>query len=75
MNSGSVPSASSTAVQGGKDRAGRPGQQQPVGITMPWNRPKIIGDGESLPEWKIHCLCSEQSLLSPRGVHIAGGWF
>ncbi|KAG0465426.1 hypothetical protein HPP92_019590 [Vanilla planifolia] len=36
------------------------------------------GNRETLPEWKLHCLCSEQSLLSPTirgGLQGGGSWF
>ncbi|KAL0924074.1 hypothetical protein M5K25_004879 [Dendrobium thyrsiflorum] len=81
MSSGGISSAASAAATlQTKDRANHPSPQQPARFLMPWNRPRTAatGDGDALPEWKLHCLCAEQSLLSPTirgGLHISGGWF
>ncbi|KAK8969904.1 hypothetical protein KSP40_PGU017370 [Platanthera guangdongensis] len=77
--SAAASSAASAAVQS-KEGSGHPSSQKPAGFGMLWNRPRntLASDGDSLPEWKLNCLCSEQGLLSPTvkgGVHIGGGWF
>ncbi|KAI0524223.1 hypothetical protein KFK09_003587 [Dendrobium nobile] len=77
MSSGGISSSASapSAVQA-KERSKNPGPQQPARLTMPWNRPRptSAGDGESLPEWKLNCLCADQTILSPT---MRGGlaWF
>ncbi|KAL0924078.1 hypothetical protein M5K25_004883 [Dendrobium thyrsiflorum] len=49
-----------------KERASHPSPQQPARFLMPWNRPRTAAaGGDALPEWKLHCLYAEQSLLSP----------